>query len=85
MKGLINNDEFWPTMNEYVLAWRGKERSRNVIDQKYGWEVGLLSITQKDFDRAKYFLDLQTKSFLKRWEKFDMFSEAAKHDQIQLL
>jgi len=85
IKGLIYNDENWPTMNEYVSSWRGSEKIKQFVDSRFSWELAVLAITQKDFDRARYFVEMQKNNFLKKWEKFDLFSEAAKHDQLQNL
>jgi hypothetical protein len=45
VKALLNIDDYWSTMNDYVLTWRENERSKELVDRKYAWEMGLLAVT----------------------------------------
>ena len=83
MKSLINKDEYWSTMADYVKVWMSVDSEKEVLESKFNYEVALLSLTQDDLDRARLFLNKEKEGFLRAWKKFNEFSEDAQHKLIQ--
>jgi len=53
--------------------------------RRYPYESSLLSITQDDADRARYYVDELFKRFVERWQSLNELSVHAKHQLVQQL
>ena len=77
IKALLRLDEFEQVEN--VMKTLNPSDLYNI----YPYEMAVLSITQDDSDRAKYYLDEEFARFVEQWQSLHPLSDSARHKLVQ--
>lgn len=84
-KGFLNKHNLWETISNYIQREQKNDVSKEILEQKFAYEIGVLALTGEDFDRARYYLDSERKGFLEKWKNFQFFTKTAKHELVSSL
>eukprot|EP00743_Colponemidia_sp_Colp-15_P008934 GILK01009748.1.p1 GENE.GILK01009748.1~~GILK01009748.1.p1 ORF type:complete len:1463 (+),score=312.38 GILK01009748.1:308-4390(+) len=72
------------TVSDLLDQWVSIHPSlRAMLEDKHGYELAVLAVSQSDLDRAKYYVDCGVKGFLKRWAGLPKLSASARHMLLQ--
>jgi hypothetical protein len=53
------------------------------LDKNFNYEMALISLTCKDFDRARFFIDRETTELLTKWKNLTKLTQIAQHILVQ--
>jgi len=48
--------------------WTLDDGSKAYLDKNFNYEMAIISLTYKDFDRARFFIDRETTELLTKWK-----------------
>ena len=68
IKSQIRVNKYWLNPREQVEMWQVDEISKAYIDKNLNYEMALVALTCKDFDRATFYIDRETTEPLSKWK-----------------
>ena len=66
-KSCLRVDSEWRTVSKLMEKWLLHEPSKTILDRNFNYEMALISLTSKDFDRARFYADRETSELLRSW------------------
>ena len=58
-------------------------RSKAYLDKNFNYEIAIVALTSKDYDRARFYLDRETNELLAQWRNLTKLSQVAQHILVQ--
>jgi hypothetical protein len=83
IKAQIRVDEYWSNLSKQVERWQLDDISKAYLDKNFNYEMALISLTCKDFDRARFFIDRETTELLTKWKNLTKLTQIAQHILVQ--
>lgn len=63
--------------------WQLDDISKAYLDKNFNYEMALISLTCKDFDRARFYIDRETTELLTKWKNLTKLTQIAQHILVQ--
>lgn len=57
--------------------------SKAYLDKNFNYELAMVALTSKDFDRARFYIDRETIELLTKWKNLTKLSQIAQHILVQ--
>ncbi len=57
--------------------------SKAYLDKNFNYELALVALTGKDFDRARFYIERETTELLTKWKNLTKLSQIAQHILVQ--
>lgn len=76
-------DQYWGPLAHQVEAWQRDEASKVYLDKNFNYELAMIALTCKDFDRARFFIDRETVELLTKWKNLTKLTQIAQHILVQ--
>jgi hypothetical protein len=57
--------------------------SKAYLDKNFNYELALVSLTLRDYDRARFYLDKETNELIQSWKNLTKLSQVAQHILVQ--
>ena len=76
-------DQHWSALAHQVEAWQRDEASKVYLDKNFNYELAMIALTCKDFDRARFFIDRETVELLSKWKNLTKLTQIAQHILVQ--
>jgi hypothetical protein len=67
IKAQIRVDQYWGNLSKQVERWQMDDISKAYIDKNFNYEMAMIALTCKDFDRARFYIDRETNELLAKW------------------
>jgi hypothetical protein len=83
IRAQLRVDEFWGSLARQVEVWQRDEISKVYLDKNFNYELAMIALTCKDFDRARFFIDRETVELLTRWKNLTKLTQIAQHILVQ--
>ena len=60
IKAQLRVDEYWSNLSRQIEVWQMDPLSKAYLDKNFNYEMALVALTCKDYDRARFYLDRET-------------------------
>ena len=77
IKAQIRVDQYWGNLSKQVERWQVDDISKAYIDKNFNYEMALIALTCKDFDRARFYIDRETNELLSKWRNLTKLTQIA--------
>ena len=64
IKAEIRTDDYWSVLATQIEYWNSDSISKAYLDKNFNFELAIVSLTSKDFDRARFYIDRETSELL---------------------
>lgn len=64
IKAQLRSDEYWSNLSKQIEFWQHDSVSKAYLDKNFNYELALTSLTCKDYDRARFYLDREQNELL---------------------
>ncbi|CDW71353.1 dna-dependent protein kinase catalytic subunit [Stylonychia lemnae] len=83
IRAQIRTDEYWNNLTKQIAFWQKDQVSKAYLDKNFNYELAINSLTCKDYDRARFYLDKETNELLSQWKNLTKLSQVAQHFLVQ--
>ena len=83
IKAQIRVDQYWSSLSKQVERWQLDDISKAYLDKNFNYEMALIALTCKDFDRARFYIDRETNELLAKWRNLTKLTQIAQHLLVQ--
>lgn len=77
IKAMIRVDQYWGELAKQVERWQLDDISKAYLDKNFNYELALIALTCKDFDRARFYIERETSELLAKWRNLTKLSQIA--------
>lgn len=83
IKAQLRVDQHWSSLSKQVERWQLDDVSKAYLDKNFNYELALIALTCKDFDRARFYVDRETNELLAKWRNLTKLTQIAQHLLVQ--
>ena len=83
IKAQLRVDEYWSNLSKQVERWQLDDISKAYLDKNFNYEMAMIALTCKDFDRARFYVDRETSELLSKWKNLTKLTQIAQHILVQ--
>jgi len=74
IRAQLRVDKLWGNLSKQVEQWQLDSVSKAYLDKNFNYELAMVALTCKDFDRARFYLDRETTELLTKWKNLTKLS-----------
>jgi hypothetical protein len=64
----IRDADHWQALDKNLRMWQLNDISKAYLDKNFNFELALIALTSKDFDRAMFYIDRESIELLIKWK-----------------
>lgn len=83
IRAQLRDENYWKSLDAQVSMWQLDEISKAYLDKNFNYELAMIALTSKDFDRARFYIDKEAVELLTKWKNMTKLTQIAQHILVQ--
>lgn len=83
IRAQLRDENYWTHLDRQIVLWKENPISETYLTKNFNYELAMVALTSKDFDRARFFIDREAVELLSKWKNMTKLSQIAQHILVQ--